>query len=343
MRSLVDSVRIEYDIERRAHVEDETGPIRSLRSRYAIEVTGVTRRQEAAHYGWDQLIGQGPSRAGVSLYDGRDTFAVTPAPLSAYSGGDEPPRSLVYVKAGRDSSLLGDHVLENFESAIWGDMLRPLDEVIEGGVFTVSVADESQMILGYRAYVMTFRVEVHGNAEIAAERWTVWVAPDLGMLPIRSTAEFELTNGGTRLINGKSARNFREIKPGLWIPTEITFADPREEAPATYTRLMVTSVSDARSRDVLLQELASGVREYIDFRTNERYIMDGENRGASSPIADAADVQRELDAFMGRSQVVAASQRTTNAKDGVMPTWAWVSLPVGLLIAFGVVRVVRKS
>jgi hypothetical protein len=237
------------------------------------------------------------------------------------------------VKPGLADDLLTSAPTVNFEAALWNDMLRPLEEAIESGVYAVTVSPRPEVIDGRETWPVVLRHDA-GEGAVVAEIWTVHVAPSLGMLPVRSTCEFLNADGSVTFVSGKSARRFEEARPGLWIAREIVFGDPTEIDPATAITLEVDSIRESPDREVLLAEVQTGPRDMIDFRTNERYLIEDGARGPATRIENLAAAQRELDRFYDAGGEVRNAQLPTPAPGAARG--AVVLAMVGGLAALGV-------
>ncbi|XVJ58995.1 MAG: hypothetical protein HEQ23_06170 [Tepidisphaera sp.] len=343
MRGLFDGVSVSYMVEKRAFTSEAMTDIQTQRFSCEISVREGRKRLRQTAYDMNQPIGTGPSRTGTAFFDGRDSFRLLERPANASF-----PGAPVYVKPGFCDSIFPTYILDNFESAIWGDMVRPLDAAIESGTYDVSISATPETVGGHSTWTLTLRSSAESDAR-TWEEWKVSVAPELGMLPIRSTLEVHQPDGSVQFISGKWAEDFVQAKPGLWIPRTITFGDPRNPGAETYTRLQATTIGEAPRADELLAELTDGPRDMIDFRTNERYsVVDG-RPGPAQRIADAAAVQRELDQYMKQTaEVRLAGAYTPNRDAGIgarpgMSSVAWVAAGLGCVAAVLVLRAVRKS
>lgn len=340
MRAMFDDVSVVFVVERRAYTDESMTTIASQRFENVLDSRDGRKRLRSTVFGMDQPIGVGPSRTGIAIFDGRDTYRI-----GRRSSHATQPGVPVMVKPGFDSELFSVSVLDNFESAIWGDMVRPLDEVLgSGDVYAISVSPQLSVIRGHGVWTLTFRTRPASNGRV--EIWNVAVAPDLGMLPIQSTLEFVEADGSTRLVSGKWAEDSAEVKPGLWIPRTITFGDPRQPDAPTYSRLRATSISEGPEIAEILADVSTGERDMIDFRTNERYVVENGRRGASQRITDAKAVQRELDRYMSLSSEMKLASNTTEQNQPSrmrVPGVAWIAAGMGLIGVMGVLRLFRRT
>ncbi len=333
-RSLLNGLSMAYTIEDRGYVEAvESGDIRTMHRQLTMSWADGQRRWEHWNYGYE-IPGQGPSRRSVAFFDGRDSFRIlTP------TGRETQPGLPVVAKSGFTVDSFPLHPTANFESLVFGGLsVHGLDALLADSTWTAVVAPTTERVNGQDCWKLELRQT--GRSSVL----TYWLGQDVGFMPVMSTVYLQdhLEGRQPTFVNGTIASNFEEVRPGLWLPGVVRITDPNDPNPETYIQFTRESIRAIDEGENLCPELASGAVDMIDLRTGERYLMlDGE-RGPSTPISDAKQIERSLDQLLDHGRVLAAKTPTTK------PTGSPVLLVVGMSVALALaacwwcIRIFRK-
>ena len=292
-----------------------------------------SQRLERWSYG-DRLPGEGPFRHGVSYFDGTDTYQILQR-----TGRETQPGLPVVAKSGLDENVLPSHPLTNFESLVFGGLHpKGLDEMLADPSWVIVVPPTAERVHDHDCW----KIELRKEGSTAT--FTYWLGQDIGFMPVKSTvvADAHPLTGQPGLINGTIASNFQEVRPGLWLPGVVRITDPNEPQPETYVEFTRTHVRVLDEGESLCPELASGAIDMIDFRTGERYLLlDGE-RGPSTPITDAKQIERSLDQLLDHGRVLAAKAPTSKRTGAPVLFFVGMSAALALAAGWWCVRIFRK-
>lgn len=254
-----------------------------------------------------------------ACFDGTDTIRVGPMNRTL-------SLPIVIVKPGLDE-LFETRGYFNYTTLVWSDLQLPLDELMHSGAYTYSVAPEPIEVRGCQTWCLTLRHNTPDNSEEAATLHEFWVAPSMGMIPLRTRISILLHDGSSRLINGRNAYDFEEVRPGLFLPRSVIITDPFDPNPATYRRFEVIRFGQSRSAAELTADINSGDRYVFDYRYNQQYELRNGVRSNTSNLSSVTELDGKLRKYVAEANAVREasqpiSRSTSSWSFGRLAAWS---------------------
>lgn len=310
MRQLMDGLRIEANVSDRGYTSEAMDALLDTFACTVWESKDGCFRTMTSTYRVPRQLGDAPAYVITELFDGTDSHR-----SFAQSNNGLP---VVAVTPGLDSLLFKSEGYFNYATLVWADLQCPLDELMNLGVHSASVAPQPVDVRGVSTWCLTLRQGMPDTQDMAAWVTELWVAPSYGMMPVRTRISWLMRDGSTKLINGRNAYDFAEVRPGLFLPRTVIVADPFDPHPATFKRFDVTSFGQSRAAEELAGGIFAGDRYVLDYRHNQQYELRDGVRSKVTTVA-AAELESKLKKYAAQADGVReASQKSAPPA----PSWS---------------------
>jgi|GEM_PF-5316162 len=340
MRQSMNGLRVEADISSRGYDADEMANLIDIYTSSVWESRDGCFRTVTSRYSTPRRQGGNPFQTTAELFDGTDSHRAFP---QAFNG-----LPIVRVSPGLDSVLFQSEGYFHYFAMVWSDIQRPLDDAMDLDGITATVDPQPVDVRGISTWHLTLRKNIDDNDDFAAWITDFWVAPTMGMLPVRTRISWVLTDGSLSLLNGRNAYDFEEVRPGLFLPRTVIITDPFDPNPATYKRIDVTSFGQSRSTEDLVGGIFSGDRYVIDDRYNQKYELRDGVRSKVTTISSANTLDGKLENVIAEDNAVREvsllTPPTAATTSCAMGPAAWWSIPgvAGLGILLCTARIGRS-